>query len=150
MKEGFCDKHLQRGEIRHNVKFTEVSLTGIVFVKTMRGEMVNTSGGTKVELGGNNPDTIYLDSAPGHSELMVPTNEQAGKISFAFKIQPSQVSFAYGKRILSIPTMGTQAGFVEISGGNGNYGFAQLTISGKMDNDWANTFFAEPAAPLEQ
>ena len=143
------------GRAKHIVQFSEVNVTGVAMVKTMRGGLLSTTGGTRVGLGGKNPDTVYLDSGKGHAPNIVPSKERTGNIPFTLKILPSQATFAYGNYNLTIlfPPWKPRAGFVEFLGGEVGYGFAQLAISGKMDTVTEKKHFlptlSHPPRPLK-
>ena len=131
---------------KHKVKFTEVTVGGIVYVKLMRGIMLKTTGGVSASLGGNSPNTIYLNHPQSRAEFIVPVKERTGNIRFAVQIQPTQIAFSYGLRSLSLDVKDATAGFIEFSGGDLGFSYGQLVISGKMDADWAKDFFIPPAS----
>jgi hypothetical protein len=129
---------------KHVVKFDTITLTAVLGVKQMKGLVLRTTEGAHVAVGGANPDTLYLDTknSPGQ-HVIVPDNVRSGSVRIALTINERKASIQYGNEQLTRQTVQPVAGQIEFHGGEQGFAFAYLTIAGKVNPEWAATFFSE-------
>jgi hypothetical protein len=135
--------------LKHLVKFKTVTVTGVVAITGAKGKLITTSEGVELSLIGGATDTNPLNihfqgNLVNVSHALAP-NERSGNIPFELNLATAQIGHRFAGRKANFPSKKDQAGFLEFHGGEGGFGYAQLTISGTMDEDWAREFFAAPA-----
>jgi hypothetical protein len=142
---------LKGGErIKHIVNFTEVTVTGLVGVGSMRGHpsrsLLATTGGVAFFLGGLNFDTIYLEAKNERRtvQFIVPAYERRGILRIVLAVLPHRLAFVYGNSKLEMSVKEARAGQIELAGGDLGYAYGRFTLKGKMDEEWAKQFFANP------
>ena len=130
--------------LQHAVNFREVELTAPVFVQSMRGDLVKTSGGAVASLGGMNPNTMYLSDGKGTRQFVVPDRQRTGIQLVHLSVTPTQLRFAYGDRNkpsrVALPTTDIRAGTVTLCGGELGFRYGTLVLTGTLDEQWVANF----------
>jgi len=139
---------LQGGEsIRHVVDLKEVAIATLVFVPAMKGTLLRTSGGLQARVGGNNPDTMYLEGGGGNDpEMIVPDNQRKGIQPVLVSTTRTHLGFAYGSgnpSRLGKAVTDFHAGQVELSGGDVGFQYGKLVLSGLIDEKWLRSYVEE-------
>jgi outer membrane biosynthesis protein TonB len=139
---------LQGGEsIRHAVDFKEVTIGALVFVPAMKGTLIRTSGGLQARVGGQWPDTMYLDGGGGDNpSLVVPDSQRKGIQPIVVTITETHLGFAYGSgnpSQLGKAVTDFHAGQVELSGGDVGFQYGKLVLTGLIDDKWLRSYVEE-------
>jgi hypothetical protein len=139
---------LQGGDsVRHVVDFKEVTIAALVFVPVMKGAMIRTSGGVHADVGGNNPDTMYLRGGGGNDpDMIVPDNQRKGIQPILVTITQTHLGFAYGSRNpsrLGKAVTAFHAGQVELFGGDVGFQYGKLVLTGLIDDKWLRSYVEE-------
>lgn len=130
--------------VKHVVVFDTVAITTVLGVKQMKGTILTTTDGVHVAVGGANPDTLYMDvKNAGGQSVIVPGNVRSGNVRFGLAVTDEKVTVQYATDILARKPPQPVAGQIVLHGGELGFAFASLTIAGKVNPDWAATFFAE-------
>jgi hypothetical protein len=143
-----CRLALQGGEsIRHAVDFKEVTIGALVFVPAMKGTLIRTSGGLQARVGGQWPDTMYLDGGGGDNpSLVVPDSQRKGIQPIVVTITETHLGFAYGSgnpSQLGKAVTDFHAGQVELSGGDVGFQYGKLVLTGLIDDKWLRSYVEE-------
>lgn len=131
---------------KHVVRFDTVEVSGVLGLREMRGNVLTTSEGAVTALGGQNPDGIYLNTkgSSGTVSAIVPADVRSGSIRFHVAVGEKTAEFRYANERLSQGLTQPSAGQVTLHGGdNFPFFYSSLTISGKVNAEWAATFFAD-------
>jgi hypothetical protein len=139
---------LQAGQsVRHVVDFKEVVLAAAVLVPEMRGTLVRTSGGAQARMGGQWPDTIYLEGGGGDgASAVVPENVRKGIQPIQVTVTQHRLGFLYGSGNptgLGKPVAAFHAGQVELFGGEKGFQYGKLVLTGVIDDTWLQSFTEE-------
>jgi hypothetical protein len=133
--------------VRHVVDFKDVVLAVPVLVPEMRGTLVQTSGGAKARLGGQWPDTMYLEGGGGDpAYAVVPENVRKGIQPIQVTVTQNRLGFLYGSGNptgLSKPVAAFHAGQVELFGGERGFQYGKLVLAGAIDETWLQSFAEE-------
>ena len=129
--------------ISHVVDFRTVTIAAPVLVPEMRGVMIKTSGGAIARVGGQWPDTMYLEDGKATVQLVVPDRRRKGVQPIELTIAESRIQFKYGigspsqvsKRVADL-----RAGRTELRGGDAGFHYGTLVLTGKIDKEWAEQF----------
>lgn len=136
--------HLLPGETaKHVVVFDTLSVTTTIGVKQMKGEVLNTTEGVRLFFGGANPDTMYLTWKGKQQDVIVSDRVRSGVFRLAFSVTEKRLSFQYATEQLVRDINEPAAGQVILFGGEQGYSYANLTISGRVNSEWATAFFAD-------
>jgi hypothetical protein len=126
----------------HAVKFKTFTLTATVGIQQMKGELITTSEGARLFVGGNYPDTFYLEpKGAAGSHAIVPGNERTGLISIGLRIEEGRVLAFWGSTKVGRNTKEPQGGHIQLFGGEMGQAYGNLTITGQVDEDWGREFF---------
>jgi hypothetical protein len=131
---------------KHVIRFDTIEVSGVISLREMRGNVLTTSDGAVVALGGQNPDGIYLNTrgSSGTVSAIVPASVRGGSIRFRVTVGEKTAEFQYANERLTQGLAQPSAGQVTLHGGdNFPFSYSSLTISGKVNAEWAATFFAE-------
>jgi hypothetical protein len=139
---------LQAGEsARHVVDFKEVALAAPVLVPEMRGVLVRTTGGAQARLGGQWPDTIYLEGGGGDDPHDVVSDKvRKGIQPIQVTVTQTRLGFLYGSgkpSVLTKPVVAFHAGQVELFGGDKGFQYGKLVVMGMIDDVWLESFAGE-------
>lgn len=129
--------------IKHVVTFDTVNVSGVIGLKEMKGICISTTGGTAIGLGGAGKDGIYV-APKGQKTLdkIVPARFRRGTIRFVVAITDKRATLYWGNDQLGGESTDPGAGQVILHGGESGYAYGSLTITGKLNRDWAKKFFA--------
>jgi hypothetical protein len=139
---------LQAGEsARHVVDFKEVALAAPVLVPEMRGVLVRTTGGAQARLGGQWPDTMYLEGGSGDNPYDVVSDKvRKGIQPIQVTVTQTRLGFLYGSgkpSVLTKPVVAFHAGQVELFGGDKGFQYGKLVLMGMIDDAWLESFAGE-------
>jgi hypothetical protein len=129
-------------QITHIAKFKAFTVSGVLGVKTMKWGGVSSTNGSALNIGGANPDTVYLKIAGGEQAYkIVPDRLRSGSIPFQFSVTPKKSSLNYGPERLSKPTAKPDdVHQIVLVAGDEGMGFANLTIAGSPEPEWFQQF----------
>lgn len=132
--------------LKHGVDFSEVTIAVPVFVPSMRGSLIKTSGGAVASMGGLNPNTIYLADKHVQKGMIVPQERRKGMQFVQLVLTPKHLRFEYGDRDapsqLGMAAAAFHPGSVELCGGDIGFQYGPLVLTGKLDNKWLKEFAA--------
>jgi len=128
--------------IAHVVKFRTVSLSAIVSLRQMKGQLLATSGGASIDLGDPAADTLYLTTVGDDPiQLLVPDKERSGVLPFGLQIDERRLIVYWGTSKLGKAIAEPRAGRLELHGGEKGFAFGNLNLRGQLDEEWAREFF---------
>jgi hypothetical protein len=143
---------LQGGEsITHRVKFTTLMVTGTIHFKNVGGNSVSTTGDYGFGTTGLNGTlcSMYCFGGPDRTHTNIDYKKMTDK-PFAFQLVITESRIASQVGPIQLGTAITAnpappAGQLVLQGASGPCAISNLTLTGKIDPDWARTFFPELA-----
>ena len=127
--------------IKHLVQFETVTVTGVIGVRTMKGMVVTTTGGTASGVGGDSNNTMYL-TPKGRKivQLIPPSRFWRGNVRFGLRVLEKSATMQWGTEQLGGEGDEGGAGQIILHGGSAGFGYSDLVVKGKVNKDWLQRF----------
>ena len=142
---------LAAGEgITHVAEFQTVRVSGVVAIRNLNQTApLATTTGIKLFFGRDGSER-YLQLGLGHnpqgdaeaSVWLPDITDLKGAVPFELNVTPSRCSLKIGTSTLGKEVTLT-AGRIQFNGGSGGTAFGRLSMAGKVDEEWATSFFSE-------
>jgi LSD1 subclass zinc finger protein len=134
---------LEPGEsIKHLVHFKDtLTLTGVLHPKRHTGTHLGTSEGIKVTVRDFAGTRILIDEKEFAANGNCPNSKYAWPMEL--KVLPSRVAVKLADVSLGKEAKDTPVGQVQFFSGDAGNAFGRITMTGKLDPEWAKGFFAK-------
>jgi hypothetical protein len=142
-------KFLGGETITHVVRFHTLKMSGLIVFENedYNGDHFRTTEGHgmvgSTTMGGPSP-LINLQIRHVTKVTQGPKDVNFKRpIPFEFDVSESRITLRFATTTLSAPGKGLVAGQVQLLGGNSGNAFGRISMTGKLDPEWAKEFFAK-------
>jgi len=128
---------------KHIVRFDTMTLTGVLGARKPKGKLLSTSEGASVSFDQALSVLHFNTANDEEQQLHVPFRNVSTNFRLGLIIAENKATVQYGADQIGHGTSKPSAGHLTLHGGDTGHAFGHLTISGKLNPEWAAAFFAE-------
>ena len=137
---------LQPGDsAKHLVQYDTLTMSATLGFKQTKGKVLSTSEDTEVTLSGDFYNAIQFTTkgVPLQNLTLNTRSRSGGNVRVGLIVSEKKATFQFASDQVGHEIGKPAAGHLSLHGGESGYAFGTLTITGKVNPDWAAAFFAE-------